>query len=117
MSTAFESISTGVAAHMGRYSDAVRLPAGVEVIHTSGTPGLRTDGTLPADFSDEVAQAWRNVEQVLGRAGATLADIVSVRQWLISADDLPAYVAVRSDDQMPELPGGLQSGSLVPVWV
>lgn len=96
MSTAFESISTGVAAHIGSYSDAVRLPAGVEVIHTSGTPGLRADGTLPTDFSDEVAQAWRNVEEVLGRAGATLADIVSVRQWLISADDLPAYVAVRS---------------------
>jgi 2-iminobutanoate/2-iminopropanoate deaminase len=96
MSAEFESISTGVAAHVGRYADAVRIPAGVEVIHTSGTPGLRPDGTLPDDFSEEVAQAWRNVEEALGRADATLADIVSVRQWLTNADDLPAYAAVRS---------------------
>ncbi|MFZ1164316.1 RidA family protein [Mycobacterium sp.] len=79
MSSEFESISTGVAAHIGRYADAVRIPAGMEVIHTSGTPGLRADGTLPEDFSEEVAQAWRNVEEALSRAGATLADIASVR--------------------------------------
>ena len=51
MSAEFESIATGVADHIGNYADAVRLPAGVDVIHTSGTPGLRSDGTLPEDFS------------------------------------------------------------------
>jgi hypothetical protein len=45
-------------------------------------PGLRPDGTLPEDFSEEAAQAWRNVEEALALAGATLGDIVSVRQWL-----------------------------------
>jgi 2-iminobutanoate/2-iminopropanoate deaminase len=97
VSIEFESISTGVAAHIGRYADAVRIPAGAEVIHTSGTPGLRADGTLPEDFGEEAAQAWRNVEDALGRAGATLADIVSVRQWLTDAGDLPAYAKVRSE--------------------
>jgi 2-iminobutanoate/2-iminopropanoate deaminase len=96
MSCAFESISTGVAAHIGRYADAVLVPSGADVIHTSGTPGLRPDGTLPDDFSEEVVQAWRNVEEALGRAGAALTDIVSVRQWLTDAADIPAYAAVRS---------------------
>ena len=96
MSAEFESIATGVADHIGNYADAVRLPAGVDVIHTSGTPGLRSDGTLPEDFSEEAAQAWRNVEEALGRAGAKLSDIVSVRQWLIDAADIPAYAVVRS---------------------
>jgi 2-iminobutanoate/2-iminopropanoate deaminase len=96
MSSEFESISTGIAAHIGKYADAVRIPAGAEVIYTSGTPGLRPDGTLPEDFTEEVTQAWRNVEDALERAGAKLTDIVSVRQWLTDAADIPAYAKVRS---------------------
>jgi 2-iminobutanoate/2-iminopropanoate deaminase len=96
MSRPFESVSTGVAARIGKYADAVRIPAGAEVIYTSGTPGLREDGTLPKDFTEEAIQAWRNVEEALKRAGAVLTDIVSVRQWLTDAADIPAYAAVRS---------------------
>ncbi|WAJ47108.1 Rid family hydrolase [Mycobacterium sp. Aquia_216] len=96
MSRPFESISTGVAAHIGKYADAVRIPAGAEIVYTSGTPGLRKDGTLPKDFTDEAIQAWRNVEEALQRAGTALTDIVSVRQWLTDAADIPAYAAVRS---------------------
>jgi 2-iminobutanoate/2-iminopropanoate deaminase len=96
MSRPFESINTGVAAHIGKYADAVRVPAGAEIIHTSGTPGLRPDGTVPKDFSEEAIQAWHNVEEALSRAGAVLTDIVSVRQWLTDAADIPAYAAVRS---------------------
>ena len=70
MSSAFESINTGVAAHIGKYADAVRIPPGAEVIYTSGTPGLRPDGTVPEDFTEEATLAWRNVENALSRAGA-----------------------------------------------
>jgi 2-iminobutanoate/2-iminopropanoate deaminase len=96
MSSDFESISSGVAAHIGKYADAVRIPAGAEVVYTSGTPGLRPDGTVPEDFTEEAIQAWRNVEDALGRAGAALTDVVSVRQWLVSAADIPCYAKVRS---------------------
>jgi hypothetical protein len=51
-----EAFSTGVAHRIGRYSDAVRVPAGYEQIVTSGTPGLRLDGTLPDDFAEEARQ-------------------------------------------------------------
>jgi 2-iminobutanoate/2-iminopropanoate deaminase len=95
MSNEVEPILTGVAAHIGNYADAVSIPAAAELIYTSGTPGLRTDGTLPEDFSEEAAQAWRNVEDALQHAGAALTDIISVRQWLTDAADIPAYAAVR----------------------
>jgi 2-iminobutanoate/2-iminopropanoate deaminase len=94
--TAPESFDVGVAHQIGRYADAVRVPSGYDQILVSGTPGLTADGTVPTDFTDEVAQAWRNVEAILARAGGTLADIVSVRQWLTRAENIPAYVAVRS---------------------
>jgi 2-iminobutanoate/2-iminopropanoate deaminase len=92
-----EAVSTGIAHQIGRYSDAVRVPAGYEQIFVSGTPGLRADGSVPDDFAEEAAQAWRNVAAALARAGAELTDIVSVRQWLTSADDIAAYAAVRSE--------------------
>jgi hypothetical protein len=57
MSGEFQSVSTGVAGHIGKYADAVPIPAGAEVIYISGTP-------------EEATQAWRNVEDALGRAGA-----------------------------------------------
>jgi enamine deaminase RidA (YjgF/YER057c/UK114 family) len=92
-----ESLYTGVAHRIGRYADAVRVPAGTDTIYLSGTPGLDADGNVPADFAEEARQAWRNVEAALAQGGAALTDIVHVRQWLTSAADLPAYVAVRKE--------------------
>src|SRR5580693_7642432 len=56
MSGEFQTVSTGVAAHIGKYADAVRIPAGAEVIYTSGTPGLRPDGTVPEDFTEQATR-------------------------------------------------------------
>jgi 2-iminobutanoate/2-iminopropanoate deaminase len=41
-------------------------------------------------------RASRNVEDAPGRAGAALTDIVTVRQWLTDAADIPACAKVRS---------------------
>ncbi len=92
-----ESLYTGVSHQIGRYADACRVPAGWETIFVSGTPGIDERGEVPADFADEARQAWRNVEAALNQAGALLGDIVSVRQWLTSAADIPAYATVRSE--------------------
>jgi hypothetical protein len=43
MTTAFESITTGVAGHIGNYADAVRVPAGVEVIPGLVWPNIRVE--------------------------------------------------------------------------
>jgi len=91
-----EPVNIGVSHRIGHYADAVRVPAGFDTILVSGTPGLADDGSLPESFAEESVQAWRNVEAILARAGAALSDIVSVRQWFTSADDIAAYVPVRS---------------------
>jgi 2-iminobutanoate/2-iminopropanoate deaminase len=90
-------ILTGVAAHIGRYSDAVAVSGGDTRIFVSGTPGIRDDGTPPEDFSDEARQCWANVENALAKAGAKLTDIVYMRQWLSSRDNVSAYLAVSKD--------------------
>jgi 2-iminobutanoate/2-iminopropanoate deaminase len=90
------SVNVGVSHQIGHYADAVRIPAGYDTIVVSGTPGLTDDGSLPESFAEESLQAWRNVEAILTRAGAALSDIVSVRQWFTSADDISTYIPVRS---------------------
>jgi 2-iminobutanoate/2-iminopropanoate deaminase len=94
--TATESFDAGIARQIGHYADAVRVPAGYDQILVSGTPGLAPDGSLPGDMTGQATQAWQNIETTLDQAGANLGDIVSVRQWLTSAEDIRAYVQVRS---------------------
>ena len=94
--TAPQSFDAGIARQIGSYADAVRVPAGYDQIVVSGTPGLAPDGSLADDMTGQATQAWQNIETILNQAGASLPDIVSVRQWLTSAEDTRAYVDVRS---------------------
>jgi enamine deaminase RidA (YjgF/YER057c/UK114 family) len=92
--TTITPILTGVAAHIAKYADAVTVTGGGTQIFVSGTPGLREDGTVPEDFTEEARQCWANVEKALGKAGAKLTDIIYMRQWLTSRDNVAAYLAV-----------------------
>jgi enamine deaminase RidA (YjgF/YER057c/UK114 family) len=94
--TAAESFDAGIARQIGQYADAVRVPAGYDHILVSGTPGLAPDGSLPGDMTGQATRAWQNIQTTLSQAGPSLSAIVSVRQWLTSAEDVRAYVEVRS---------------------
>jgi len=104
--TAITRFSTGVADHIGRYADAITASGGGTQIFVSGTPGVREDGTIPEDFTDEARQCWANVENALGKAGAKLTDIVYMRQWVTSRDYASAYLAV-SKEVIQHNPGGM----------
>ena len=92
-----QTYDAGISRQIGRYPDAIRVPAGYDQIVVSGTPGLDENGNIPADFADEVRQAWRNVAAILEKAGASISDIVSVRQYLTREEDIKAYVEVRNE--------------------
>jgi 2-iminobutanoate/2-iminopropanoate deaminase len=88
--------NVGVAAQIGRYSDAIESAPGLRWLHTSGTPGLSPDGKVSADFSEQARQTWENLVAVLAKAGMGVEDIVKVSTSLTRTEDIPAYVAVRS---------------------
>ena len=92
-----QTYDAGISHRIGRYSDAIQVPAGNDQIIVSGTPGIDENGKVPADFADEVRQAWRNVAAILDKAGASISDIVSVRQYLTREEDIKAYLDVRSE--------------------
>ncbi len=86
----------GVAAHIGAYSDAVEAPPGSRWLALSGTPGIRSDGTVPDSFEEEATQAWTNVCAALEQAGFGVDDLVKITQYLTNADDIPAHAAIRA---------------------
>jgi 2-iminobutanoate/2-iminopropanoate deaminase len=91
-----QTYDAGFSHQIGRYPDAIRVPAGYDQIVVSGTPGLDENGHIPADFADEARQVWRNIAAILEKAGASISDIVSVRQYLTREEDIKTYVEVRN---------------------
>lgn len=57
-------------------------------IFVSGTVGRRPDGTFPEDRYGQAKQALANIEGVLQQAGATLADVVRTRVYLLDVADI-----------------------------
>ena len=90
------SLDIGVARQIGSYSDAVVAPANSRWLFTSGTPGLGLDGALPGDIAGQAELAWGHIVEMLKQADMSVADLVKVTHYLLRADDIAAYVKVRS---------------------
>lgn len=86
----------GVATQIGAYSDAIEVAPGARWLMTSGTPGLARDGKLPPDITGQAELAWTHILAMLTKAGMTAQDLVKVTHYLLRAEDIPAYVKVRS---------------------
>ncbi len=84
------------AAPFGAYSNGISAPAGGRWLHIAGQVGVEAGGTLAADFPAQADAAWKNLVGVLADAGMAPADLVKVTHYLVRADDLKDYNAVRS---------------------
>jgi 2-iminobutanoate/2-iminopropanoate deaminase len=71
-------------------------PPNLRWLFTSGTPGLAEGRNLPPDIAGQADLAWQHILRMLDQAGMTVGDIVKVTQYLTRAEDVAAYVKVRS---------------------
>jgi 2-iminobutanoate/2-iminopropanoate deaminase len=79
------------------YAHAVEVPAGARTLYISGLNGYEADGaTMPADFAGQAELVWRHLGSILGSAGMSYTDLVSLRFFLASAADDPANVEILS---------------------
>jgi enamine deaminase RidA (YjgF/YER057c/UK114 family) len=84
------------------YSHAVETELrNVRQLHVSGQVGVRTDGTVPADFASQCEQAIENVEAVLRSGQMTMADVLRLTYYLVRREDLPLL----NESRMKRWPG------------
>jgi enamine deaminase RidA (YjgF/YER057c/UK114 family) len=86
----------GVAAQIGKYSDAIEIAPTMRLLLLSGTPGLGRDGHLPESFEEQADQAWRNVFALLSEADMEPGNLVKVTQYLVRQEDIVHYQRIRS---------------------
>jgi 2-iminobutanoate/2-iminopropanoate deaminase len=89
-------VNIGISSQIGNYSDAIKAPPNAQWLFTSGTPGLAPDGTLPPTFDLQAEQAWKNISQMLERAGMGVEHLVKIVQYLVRPEDLSAYGDIRA---------------------
>lgn len=89
-------LNIGVASQIGKYSDAIEVPPNARWLYTSGTPGLALDGNLPSDVTGQAEVAWTHIVKMLKQVDMGVNDLVKVTHYLLRAEDIPAYVQVRS---------------------
>ncbi len=93
-----------IRAPFANYAHAVGVPAGAELLFTSGQLGIAPDDTVPADTEAQADLCFANIAAVLADAGLGAADVVRINAYVVDRADFPAYMRAR-DRFVGTLPG------------
>jgi 2-iminobutanoate/2-iminopropanoate deaminase len=77
------------------YSHAVVVPPGYRLLMTSGVVPTRADGTVPHDLDEQAEVVWESLLVLLGEAGMTVRDTVSITTYVVVGEDLGVVMAAR----------------------
>lgn len=91
-----QPVNAGIAQRIGTYSDAMLVEPNARWLFVSGTPGLRSDGSVPEGITAQSEQAWTNLCAILEQGGMSVRDLVKVTHYLLRSEDIKPYVAVRA---------------------
>ena len=100
-----------IASPAAKYALGVAIPAGSEIVLTSGIVGERPDGTISTDIAEQAAEMWRSVDAILVAGGFTKSDVVAYTTYAVVGHELGAVMAARDS----YFEGHLATSTLVPV--
>jgi len=69
------------------YAHGVQVPAGHELVVTSGVVPTRRDGSVPANIGEQAGVVWQNILAILAEGKMTAQDIISVTTYVVYTSD------------------------------
>ena len=76
-----------MAAPAARYAHGVHVPAGYELVVTSGVVPTRRDGSVPANIGEQASVVWQNILAILAEGKMKASDIISLTTYVVSTSD------------------------------
>ncbi len=84
-----------IAPPFARYAHGVSVPAGHELIFTSGQLGLALDGNVPEDEGAQADICFANIDAILAECGAGRGDVVRINAFVTDRAFMAGYMAAR----------------------
>ena len=84
-----------IAPPFARYAHGVVVPAGYELILTSGQLGLAQDGTVPDSAEVQAEIIFGNLTEILAAGGAGPGDVLRLNAFVTDRAHMPGYMAAR----------------------
>ena len=100
------------------YAHGVHVPAGYELIVTSGVVPTRRDGTVPTNIGEQAVVIWQNILAILSEGRMNAQDIISVTTYVVystEADEMTKRLALVMGARDAALNRHLAASTLVTV--
>jgi len=104
-----------MAAPAAAYAHAIHVPAGHELIATSGVVPTNPDGSVPSDLGEQVRLVWQNIAAILAEGKMNVKSIVSVTTYVVHSADLGERLKIVMAGRDKALNGHLAASTLVTV--
>src|SRR2546422_10130740 len=83
------------------------VASGGELVTVAGQVGIGPQGVAGPDVGSQTRQAFENVRAIVEAAGCTMADVVRLQTFLVSADDIPGFMKARQKAFPEYFPSGV----------
>jgi 2-iminobutanoate/2-iminopropanoate deaminase len=90
-----ELAPTALAPAAANYALAVVVDSPSRWLHTSGIVPTRPDGTVPGTIEAQATVVWESIGLLLGEAGMSGADVVSITTYVVAGEPLGPVMAAR----------------------
>jgi 2-iminobutanoate/2-iminopropanoate deaminase len=97
------------------YAHGVHVPAGSEIIFTSGVVPTMRDGSVPQTIGEQASVVWQNISAILAEGSMTISDVVSVTTYVVNSPELANQLKIVMAARDLALAGHRAASTLVTV--
>jgi 2-iminobutanoate/2-iminopropanoate deaminase len=93
-------------AELGPWSQGIRVPAGHDLVFTTGMTARDEQGetVAPGDVTAQTRRILEQLQGIVAEAGAGMEDVVKLTVYIVDMDDVLAIQAVRDEFWQTEPP-------------